>query len=134
MSYVGVRARHISPSDQRVNRRHKAVLLRPQLFSWEQLICAGRLWPDECGRIERSANSETSENTIDRGFHRPNPLTYRGLSDRLGLSDTRNNVGKTVCATPLALSAIWSIFGRILKFGLGDGGLATRERLHYGRY
>jgi hypothetical protein len=51
-----------------------------------------------------------------------------------GLSDTRNNVGKTVSAGPLALSAIWSIFGWLLKFGLGDGGLATRERLHYGRY
>jgi hypothetical protein len=39
-----------------------------------------------------------------------------------------------VSAAPLALSAIWSIFGWLLKFGLGDGGLATRERLHYGRY
>ena len=83
--------------------------------------------------IERFANSETSEN-IDRDFHRLNPLAYRGLSDRLGLSDTRNNVGKTVSAAPLALRTIWSIFGWVLKFGLGDGGLATRERLHYGRY
>jgi hypothetical protein len=40
----------------------------------------------------------------------------------------------TVSAAPLALSAIWSIFGWLLKSGLGDGGLATRERLHYGRY
>jgi len=40
--------------------------------------------------------SETNENIIDRDFHKPNPLAYRGLSDRLGLSDTRNNVGKTV--------------------------------------
>jgi len=73
--------------------------------------------------IERFANSETSEN-IDRDFHRLNPLAYRGLSDRLGLSDTRNNVGKTVSAAPLALSAIWSIYlVDILKLSPGDGGV-----------
>jgi hypothetical protein len=71
----------------------------------------GLPWCDECGRIERFANSETNEDIIDRDFHRSEIFS----SDQIPWCrlDTRNNVGKPCSlrrvAAPLALSAIWSI-------------------------